>query len=525
VAPNATAGTPPQEPTPWRFPTFGLAMRIFLTTWLVYSIHFATNIVREIYPAVALADHFSFRVDEYGGMNPDLFETPGRGWHIGNNPGVSFLAAIPYALAKPVIDPLVAHVNAKRADLPPPEYDAPRAADRRFFVKAWQRGLDVKLGLAAFVTAVFCMAPMSALGVVAMFYLLRYLFRSDRTAVWLALLYAFGTPVFYRAGYLNHNMLLGHFAFIGFLAIWNPWGRAAPSERTRYLIGGLTAGNALLYDYSGVVILGGLFFYALLKRYRERTARETIRLGAWFVLGSIPPVLVLWFYQWRAFGNPFLPGQAWMPPVEWIDVGYQGFGFPVPELLLDLLVHIQYGLFVTAPIFLLVLAAPFVNRGRRRMLPDLELRFILLLGVALWLFCGCINYTRLQYISGMRYLAPVVPFLFVAAVIVLMRLRPLAIYLISLLSVTLTWSLSMYRYVDHPLGVLDPVIRTFTHGLALPALTTLSRTSGQYGDYFSQGVSPIPIFLVVGALVYALWSRRLYERVVDRVESRREPRA
>ena len=39
---------------------------------------------------------------------------------------------------------------------------------------------------------------------------------------WLALLYAFGTPVFFRTGFINHNMILGHFTFVAFLAMWNP---------------------------------------------------------------------------------------------------------------------------------------------------------------------------------------------------------------------------------------------------------------------------------------------------------------
>src|SRR5688572_13186333 len=91
-----------------------VAWRIFFTAWIVYSLHFATNIPRELFPALALGDHFSFRVDEYAHMHPDLFETPGRGWHIGNNPGVSMLAAIPYAIARPVIDPIVEKVKAAR---------------------------------------------------------------------------------------------------------------------------------------------------------------------------------------------------------------------------------------------------------------------------------------------------------------------------------------------------------------------------------------------------------------------------
>jgi len=83
------------------------AIRLFLTCWIIYGLHFATNIVREIYPALALGDHLSFRVDEYAGMHPDVFERIGYSWHTANNPGVWIVAAIPYAIARPVIDPIV----------------------------------------------------------------------------------------------------------------------------------------------------------------------------------------------------------------------------------------------------------------------------------------------------------------------------------------------------------------------------------------------------------------------------------
>jgi len=45
------------------------ALRLFLTCWLVYALHFATNIVREIYPAVSLGDRLTFDVSEYAGLH------------------------------------------------------------------------------------------------------------------------------------------------------------------------------------------------------------------------------------------------------------------------------------------------------------------------------------------------------------------------------------------------------------------------------------------------------------------------
>ena len=177
--------------------------RLFLTCWLVYALHLATNTVREIYPALSIGEHFSFRVDEYAHLHPDLFEKPGSGWHINSNPGASMVAAIPYTVFQPLVTRIVRRVNEQRfagmssGKLQPPRYDSPWPMAQQFFQESWKRGLDVKFGLAALITQVFCMAPLSALGVSAMFLLLQRFTSSAGTALWMALLYAFGTPVFF----------------------------------------------------------------------------------------------------------------------------------------------------------------------------------------------------------------------------------------------------------------------------------------------------------------------------------------
>ena len=498
-------------PAPWRFSTRGIAVRLFVTCCLVYTLHFATNIVREVYLALAIGDHFSFRVDEYANMHPDLFETKGYGWHIGNNPGVSMLAAVPYALSRPLLDRLVERVNRSRAAsglTEPPAYTSPWPMAQHFYREAWRRGLDVKFGLAAFMMQAFCMAPASALGVVLIFYVLRRLFQSDRTALWLALLYAFGTPVFFRTGYLNQNLMLGHIAFFGFVAMWNPGGSDRWSTHTRFFFGGLAGGTALLFDYSGVVLLVGLFLYAVAKRIDAASGADTIRHGCFFMLGALGPVGMLWFYQWKSFGHPFYPGQHWMPPVQWIERGYQGFGWPQSELLFSLLLDYRYGLFAASPLMVLAALSPLINRGARRRVPALELACLLALPVMLLVFFSGVNYTRLQFNTGIRYLTPAFPFLFVPVAIVLTSLPRLAIYFTAVLSVAESWSLAMYRDVERGLGVLDPLLQVFLGGFKLPALTTLSRMGGQFREFFAQGASPLPLFVLMAAILYAVWSTR-----------------
>lgn len=502
--------------------TRSLAIRIFLTCWIVYGLHVTTEVVREHYPTVALGDHLTFRLDEYAGLHPDLFETEDEGWRQGNNPGIAFFAAVPYAAASPAIDALVEEVRERRAASgrqEPPSYEA-RPLSKRFFEEAWERGLDVKLGLAAWVTQAFFMAPLCAASVVMVFLLLDGLTGNRREALWLALIYAFGTPVFYRAGFLNHNMALGIIAFGAFLFMWDPWDRWRPSNRTRLLVGGLGGGLAVLFDYSGLIFMGFLFVYALLLRQGEEgqgsgrgsPVRSLLRPGplardaGWFAVGAIGPLLLLWFYQWQSFGHPFLPAQHYMPPVKWIEEGYQGYGFPQLELFAMLGFDHRFGLFAFCPLLLAAFAAPWMDDGGDGMLPRREALLVLALLLGLWIFFSGSNYTRLQYNTGVRYMAPVVPFLFVAAAAVVRRFRPGLRYAVAAFSVGLTWCLTMYREVEQPLGVLDPVVRTLVGGLQLPALRTLERMEeGAYGGFADYGTSPIPLLLLAAAVIYGIW--------------------
>jgi len=485
----------------------GIAIRLFLTCWLIYVLFFATNIVREIYPALAIGDHLSFRVDEYANLHPDIFEKPGYGWHINNNPGVSMVAAIPYTLARPVIDRVVSAVNQKRAasGAVPPTYDSPWPMAREFFAAAWQRGYDIKFGMAAFVMQAFAMAPVTALSAVVMFYLMRLLFGSNLTALGLSLLYAFGTPVFFRTGYLNHNLMLGIFAFMGFLVMWNPWHSERLPRSLRYVLGGIAGGTAVLFDYSGVVFLVGLFLYGLVKCWRRDSLRAAVDASALYILGALGPLALLWFYQYVSFGNPFLPAQFWMPNVAYSNVGVRGYGPPQLDLLLLLAVDYRSGFFTACPLMLLALAAPFLNRGAERKLPRLELWTIFALFFGLWLFLGGNSYVRLEFNTGIRYMTAVMPFMFIPAALVLMRLPRYAIYFICIFSFVESLSLAMYRDVERGLGLLEPVLHVLTGGLQLPWLTTLARLGGSYGDYFSQGVSPLPLFLLVAAILFGLW--------------------
>ena len=489
----------------WPFSVRGTVVRLFVTCWTIYMLHSATNIVREHYLAFAIGDRLSFRVDEYRGLHPDLFETPGRGWHINNNPGVSMLAAVPYALSRPLIDPLSRRLEQARArggDVEPPSYGTPWPNARAFYAEAWRRGLDVKLGLGAMAIQAGFMAPVSALAVVGMFLVLRSVFGSIRVAFWLSMLFAFGTPVFFRTGFLNQNVVLGYVAAAGVLALWKLT-RDSSRRGPIAAVAGAAGGAAILLDYSGMVILAGLAAFCLYRAYQRDATAGTIRMGASFAAGAIVPLALLWFYQWASFGHPFLPAQRWMPDVAWATTGYRGVEWPMPDLLLATLFDYRFGLFVSCPLMLLALAAPWVDRGR--LLPRDVMWFVIGLFIAFWLFCGSVNYGRLQFNTGIRYMSSMVPLLFLLATVVLVRLPRHVMHAIVIGSIAISWPLAMHRDVERGFGVLDPILHVFVGGFELPMLTTASRMSGAFGEVVARGVSPLPLFVLVGAVLCAVW--------------------
>jgi hypothetical protein len=480
----------------------GIALRLFFTCWILYSLHFATNIVREIYLAIALGDHLTFRVDEYAGLHPDLFEKRGHGWHINNNPGASMIACMPYALNRIWIDPLVERVRNNRnasGGANPPAYDSPWPLARQFYEEAWRRGLDVKLGLAALVIQVFFMAPLSAAGVVLMFFTLHKIFDSHRAALWLSILYGFGTPVFFRTAFLNQNLITAHFVFAGFILLWNV-GEPLPSDKAgkRFLAAGVASGLCVLMDYSGWILFVILFLYGLFK-HSNRPVN-----AAKFLIGALPPLALLWFYQWKSFGQPLYPPQFHMPHINpYVTEGVAGFGFPETRLLWALLFDYRFGLLLSCPLLFL---APFSFFTGKFRVPRLELVFFFLFFIGLWIFFGGVNYTNLQFNTGIRYLVAIVPFLFIPTAAVLLALpRPIMI-LLAALSVFQTWCMAMYRDVERGRGVFEPFIRILQDGLQLPALTTIRRMEG-FQDVLPFGGSALPFFFVAAVVVWFLWRK------------------
>ncbi len=442
-------------------------------------------------------------MDPYLGLHPDLFEIEGRGAYINNNPGASMLAAIPYAVARPFISGLLELKPELARPKPPSTYDDPRPNRTTFFNEARARGLDVKLGLAAVAMHLGLMVPLAGLAAVVVFRFLGARLGDERQALWLALLYAFGTPIFFRSAFLNQNALVAHAVLFGFVTLAEPppGARGSPRRGGLTVLGGMLLGVGILCDYSAAPVVLAFGLWVLLRAWRDGGAKGGIEEALRFSAGAAVPIAILFLYQYLAFGNPFLPAQTYMPDTELSVRGWHGFTWPTIRLLAGNMLDPRYGLLAFCPMLAAAIAAPWLRR-RPGLLARDELALVFGATLGLWLFSSAVQFAALQWNTGVRYMIPAVPLLFLALVPVLLRLPGWARWALVIPTVAISWSVAMVRE-DVPTSLLH----VFFRGFELPWLTVLQKTAGAYLPFLEQGADPIAIFVLTGVVIWLVWQR------------------
>jgi hypothetical protein len=477
--------------------------RVFLIAWLVYSVHFATNVVREHYPAFSLSQHGTFRVDEYRGFHSDIFVHRDGHAVIGNQVLVSTLAAIPLFVFRPVLDGLEHYSKAKLAErgAADAEYRTDKPMRRGFFRLVKERGLDLRFGAATAITTIFFMAPLTALFLVGFYQLLVERGVERDLAAGLSLLLGFGTPLFFRATVLGHNMFVMFGMFLAFAHLWVRPGMAFPVSFRDRLLAGFFGGVTLATDYIGVLILPLLYAYLVIPRLSTASWRVSLRESTAMVVGSLPPIAFLLYSQWAMYGNPFWPGQHWMPDQNiYVNEGVGGFTLPALDLFWQNLFHPGFGLYSWAPLLILALVPTTMYRKESLILPVRERWFVLACVVVLLLFCSANQYARLQWNSGFRYLLPLVPFLFLCLVDHLVRWPRWVVISVAALVVLHSWVLTVFR---EPVGQSWRLF--IVEGPQLPWFRVLEMTSASGSLWLKSWYIPTLIIAVTVAAAIGIW--------------------
>jgi len=485
---------------------------VFLSVFVVYSAHVTSNVVRETYLALAMAERFTVKVDLYLGLHPDLFEIPSRGSYINSNPGASLLGAVPLLLSRPAVSLLFAAKPSLGAPKSPATYNDPRPNRTLFMNEMRRRGLDVRLAIAALLTQIGLMAPLGALAAVAVFGYVRG-HGNARSALWLSLLYAFGTPLFFRSGFLNQNALLAHCVVFSWLLLTRA--NTGPQATTRdrdWLLSGLLLGFGVVLDYSAAPLALAFGIWSIVDGWQAGGAQRSLRRGASCFLGAVPMLVVLFAYQYAAFGSPWFPAQRYMPATEFSVRGWNGMTMPTVSLLWRNLLDLRYGLFAFCPLLVLALASTF--RGRQFVSRSAVIAAASAV-VALWLFNSANQFASLQWNTGVRYMVPAVPLLFVLAAPVLLSLSTAWRWVVVAPTLLISWAVAMMRE-----DVLSSIRLLLTDGPTLPLLIVLRKTAAAYAPWLGSASQPIGVLSVSLLLVAVavLW-RTLWDATSSPADS------
>jgi hypothetical protein len=360
--------------------------RLAATVLLVLLAHFnpkAAGSDRFVYLVMSLVERGSINIDPYYSRTIELSYKNSH-YFINTNPGISFLAAPSWYIA------------SKLLGLSP--------------LQKLFENESLHFFLAHLVSFVTTTALLTAAGSVLLSRLVFTITRDNNRAILAAFLYAFGTPAFFFSTRLQQNAAIATFALMLFVLTFHPEVFGNVPQRIRLMIIGFLSGLALFVDLS---ILPLLLVLAVPLAKQMKSLRNILLT----ILSSLPPVSALALYQHVAFGNPFLPPQAYL-----VDLGTSvhasglfGLAAPYPAMLLNHLFSLKNGLFIYVPFALLCLW--YLVFLKRRLSDSFAANFasmerwtILAVLLAYLLYAAAVRSS--QYSGfGPRYLLPIIPLL------------------------------------------------------------------------------------------------------------------
>jgi hypothetical protein len=413
----------------------------------------------------ALVERRTLYIDAYAANTADV--SVGRDGHtyINKPPGVSVLAAIPYALVFGV-----EQLTRKRVD------DLVR-------VNVW------------IVTALTCGVSGALIGL-ALFLFGRKMGVSRVSALIVALSILFGTIVFAYS-----TMLFAHVPSALFMLLALIWMRDRP------LLAGIAAGAAACCFYVCAIASA-----ILLLVFISVSRRGVVR----FIAGALPFAILIALYQYVCFGSPWTTSlqvsRRFTAPGLFLGV----FRAPTLEALWGLTFSAYRGLFYAAPVLLLAFLGMVIMARRRERVA--ELIAICAISAVTILVISSFNGWNGGWAFGPRYLLSIIPLLGVPMMFAADVLRPIWI-LLAALSVSINliatavgpmppdtlkdpirlWYLPLFstgRLPPEPLRILQWEDRKMGKVAVQPEAGNLGE--GIFGEKSRSSITPVIVWLVTG---------------------------
>ncbi len=299
---------------------------------------------------MAIVDQGTFVIDDYYHNTGDYALYKGR--HYSDKaPGTSFLGVPFYALFKAALPPTWLDRLTNRLASNPAltatllEGGTGLLRDKVYFAMAL-----------TFVTFFTVSIPSAALGVLIYRFLQRFI-GQKRVSLIVILAYGLATVAYPFSSILNGRQIVAALTVTAFYLLYR-YRRREMGPNVLWSVGFLMGWSAIT-DYPTVLILAGLFFYAL---FTAPNQHDLWRL----VLGALPPVALAAGYNYSCFETPLPVGYFYSELYK--DLHYTGFlslTHPTLTALYGLTFSPFRGLFYLSP-FLLLAVPGFWLMGRDR---------------------------------------------------------------------------------------------------------------------------------------------------------------
>jgi hypothetical protein len=214
------------------------------------------------------------------------------------------------------------------------------------------------LQITSYAVTVLAVSLPTALACACLFLIALQLGSEVSGATFAALGMGLATPMWAYATLFWGHALAGSCLIFGFAAaLLLRESRSAASNLLWGLVVGLFAGWATVSEYPAAPASAILAILALAQAWsggRARRWRTALGVSA----GAVVCILVLMFYQYRAFGSAVHPSYSYYQDgaFPWMKHGYLGLTYPRIDVMFKLLFGCRRGLFFAAP---LLVTAPF----------------------------------------------------------------------------------------------------------------------------------------------------------------------
>jgi hypothetical protein len=229
------------------------------------------------------------------------------------------------------------------------------------------------------------------------------------TSLLMTIVICLGTPYFvYSTTYYGHT-LAGLLLFLAFF-IWldsrnkNQFG---PGPTT---LSGFLLGVAIVTEYPTFLIAAVIWLYILYVLGKSGHILD-LKLHALLIIGALIPILVLLYYNYSIFKNPFTISYSHEASQDFYTVqntGLMGIGLPNPLILFYMTFHTTMGIFWQSPVLLLAFFGWLAATKNHEYLPEAVFAFAVIL-VYLVVFSGYHTWWGGLAFTP-RHLIPALPF-------------------------------------------------------------------------------------------------------------------